>query len=194
MSFPWYSAVDKDAPLDQGELITDCPVVTWKDEPLLTTGNAGIVDKLKELIEMDIMDVVVMTQTCDLAHDKVNHVILCPHYSLEEYREAWEEDRRRVGEEPKEKSWKKHLANIVAGQIWNLSMMNRDLENNYKVDHRIVDFHEVFSLPRDFLQCLVRESSNNRLKLLPPYREHLSQAFARYFMRVGLPTDIDRNW
>lgn len=23
--------------------------------------------------------------------------------------------------------------------------------------------------------------------LMPPYREHLSQAFARYFMRVGLP-------
>jgi hypothetical protein len=26
--------------------------------------------------------------------------------------------------------------------------------------------------------------------LLPPYREHLSQAFARFFMRVGLPVDI----
>jgi hypothetical protein len=25
---------------------------------------------------------------------------------------------------------------------------------------------------------------------MPPYREHLSQAFARYFMRVGLPSDI----
>jgi hypothetical protein len=24
------------------------------------------------------------------------------------------------------------------------------------------------------------------LRLLPPYREHLSQAFARFFMRVGL--------
>jgi hypothetical protein len=29
-----------------------------------------------------------------------------------------------------------------------------------------------------------------RLRLLPPYREHLSQAFARFFMRVGLPVDI----
>ena len=24
----------------------------------------------------------------------------------------------------------------------------------------------------------------------PPYREHLAQAFARFFMRVGLPIDI----
>jgi hypothetical protein len=30
----------------------------------------------------------------------------------------------------------------------------------------------------------------DRLRLLPPYREHLSQAFARLFMRVGLPADI----
>ena len=25
---------------------------------------------------------------------------------------------------------------------------------------------------------------------MPPHREHLSQAFARFFMRVGLPIDI----
>jgi hypothetical protein len=28
-----------------------------------------------------------------------------------------------------------------------------------------------------------------RMVLPPPYREHLAQAFARYFMRVGLPHD-----
>jgi hypothetical protein len=28
-----------------------------------------------------------------------------------------------------------------------------------------------------------------RLRLRSPYREHLAQAFARYFMRVGLPHD-----
>jgi len=30
----------------------------------------------------------------------------------------------------------------------------------------------------------------NRLRLLPPDREHLAQAFARFFMRAGLPIDI----
>jgi hypothetical protein len=35
--------------------------------------------------------------------------------------------------------------------------------------------------------------AGDRLRLLPPYREHLSQAFARYFMRVGLPQDIPRS-
>ncbi|MBD5492017.1 MAG: hypothetical protein HDR16_07880 [Lachnospiraceae bacterium] len=32
--------------------------------------------------------------------------------------------------------------------------------------------------------------NGKRLRLCPPYREHLSQAFARYFMRVGLPVNI----
>jgi maleate cis-trans isomerase len=29
-----------------------------------------------------------------------------------------------------------------------------------------------------------------RVRLLSPYKEHLSQAFARYFMRVGLPRPL----
>jgi hypothetical protein len=33
--------------------------------------------------------------------------------------------------------------------------------------------------------------NGKRLRLLPPYREHLSQAFARFFMRIGLPVHID---
>jgi hypothetical protein len=35
-----------------------------------------------------------------------------------------------------------------------------------------------------------RAKAAKRLRLLPPYREHLSQSFARFFMRVGLPIDI----
>ena len=55
----------------------------------------------------------------------------------------------------------------------------------------VVDFHEVFSLPVHFLELWLSRGGNRRLRLLPPYREHLSQAFARFFMRVGLPVDID---
>jgi len=53
----------------------------------------------------------------------------------------------------------------------------------------IVDFHEVYTAPTN----VVREfalRTGKRLRLLPPYREHLAQAFARFFMRVGLPVDI----
>ena len=54
---------------------------------------------------------------------------------------------------------------------------------------RVVDFRRVYSLPLTFV-CQVAARTGQRLRLLPPYREHLSQAFARDFMRVGLPQDI----
>jgi hypothetical protein len=54
---------------------------------------------------------------------------------------------------------------------------------------RVVDFRQLFSLPLAFVRKRAA-LAGPRLRLLPPYREHLAQAFARYFMRVGLPIDI----
>ncbi|OHB66262.1 MAG: hypothetical protein A2V70_04925 [Planctomycetes bacterium RBG_13_63_9] len=54
---------------------------------------------------------------------------------------------------------------------------------------RLVEFRRVYSLPIGFLRKKALDDGR-RLRLLPPYREHLSQAFARFFMRVGLPVDI----
>jgi hypothetical protein len=56
-------------------------------------------------------------------------------------------------------------------------------------DVRVVDFRSAFSLPVGVLRR-VAEQRKPRLRLLPPYREHLAQAFARFFMRVGLPVGI----
>ena len=55
----------------------------------------------------------------------------------------------------------------------------------------IVDFRTVFSVPFDFLKHKILNTPT-RLRLLSPYKEHLSQAFARFFMRVGLPVDIPK--
>jgi hypothetical protein len=55
----------------------------------------------------------------------------------------------------------------------------------------VVEFHRLYTLPKEYLQS-VASGTPLRLRLLPPYREHLSQAFARYFMRVGLPIDIPK--
>jgi len=49
-------------------------------------------------------------------------------------------------------------------------------------------------VPRSFLDSLLKQRGHSRFRLLPPYREHLSQAFARFFMRVGLPIPIEKNW
>jgi hypothetical protein len=56
-------------------------------------------------------------------------------------------------------------------------------------DALVADFRQIFSLPVPYLR---RHAAGlaMRWRLQSPYREHFSQAFARFFMRVGLPTAI----
>ena len=58
--------------------------------------------------------------------------------------------------------------------------------------YRVVELRRVFALPIDFVRDYAT-NAGQRLRLMPPYREQLSQSFARFFMRVGLPVDIDRD-
>lgn len=47
------------------------------------------------------------------------------------------------------------------------------------MEHRIVDLNDVFQLPLSWVQK-VAAAQTPRLRLLPPYRELGSQAFARF--------------
>jgi hypothetical protein len=53
----------------------------------------------------------------------------------------------------------------------------------------MVDFREIYSLPFDYLVSRAAQLGP-RWRLRSPYLEHFSQAFARFFMRVGLPSTI----
>jgi hypothetical protein len=55
--------------------------------------------------------------------------------------------------------------------------------------HSIVDFREIYSLPFGYLE---KHAANigSRWRLRSPFLEHFSQIFARFFMRVGLPSSI----
>lgn len=55
-------------------------------------------------------------------------------------------------------------------------------------------FSRVFSNPRVVIEAPIRERDEPRLQLWRSYKEHLSQAFARFFMRVGLPTPVTKTW
>jgi len=192
--YPWYELVDGNSPLDQGDLLFDCPVVFLDEQRFRSSPGEGFVSKLRETPVIASHDVVVMTQACDLRNQKVAHVILCPHYSLSIYEEEWKKQSVPAGQNPTDKGWKRHLDRICDGRIWNLTMLNQEEVNGYRVNMRIVDFHEIFSLPISVINLWLAELAQPRVRLRPPYREHLSQAFARFFMRVGLPIDIQRSW
>lgn len=58
-------------------------------------------------------------------------------------------------------------------------------------DHKcfVADFHQIYSLPITYLQDHASRLGLRR-RLQSPCLEHFSQAFARFFMRVGLPSSI----
>lgn len=68
-------------------------------------------------------------------------------------------------------------------------LLNRCEHPDFETGFTIVDFRRVFSIPVAHFRRQAA-AAGSRLRLMPPYREHLSQAFARFFMRVGLPLDV----
>ncbi|KPJ58595.1 MAG: hypothetical protein AMJ42_02995 [Deltaproteobacteria bacterium DG_8] len=193
MSEGWYEIVNADIPITQGDIIFNCPLIGWKPH-IITLQGKEISEVLKSSIDSICADVVVLTQACDIEHHKVDHIILCPHQTLDEYQTLWEEDMKNKNQASTSKAWRRHCDDICDGFIWNLTMLNSLKVNDFTIDIRIVDFHYVFTIPRIFLESLLEQRNEKRFRLLPPYREHLSQAFARFFMRVGLPIDINKNW
>jgi len=145
---------------------------------------------LRASLDFISADVIVLTQACDLEHGKVQNITLCPHFPLAEFKVLWEEDRRDRNEVPSAKAWKSHCEALNKGYIWNQTVLNQFDSKDFPLDFRVVDFYDVYTIPRIFLETLLTKRNKPRLRLLPPYREHLSQAFARFYMRVGLPTDI----
>jgi hypothetical protein len=193
MNEAWYGIVPANAPITQGDIIFDCPLVGWKVDTL-EIENIGESETLQSLAVATAADVVVMTQACDLEHNKVSNIILCPHVLLEDYRQLWTNEMERQNQNPTEKAWRKNCDDICDGFVWNLTMLNNFKRDDINIDIRIVDFREIFAVPREFLESLLVQRGRSRPRLLPPYREHLSQAFARFFMRVGLPTPIQKVW
>jgi hypothetical protein len=190
MTEPWYQVIDAENPLSQGDIILDCPVLVWKHQEAGTT-PAPLEDRATLLRE----DVVVMTQACDLEQQKVHEVVLCRHIPLTAYRKHdWERWMAERGQGPSEKAWRRFCEDIAAGYVWNLSFLDSYEHAELGTEVRIVNFHKVFTVPRDFLESLLHERHRSHLRLRSPYREHLSQAFARFFMRVGLPQPVTAAW
>lgn len=186
----WYESRAATDALSQGDLVFSCPVVGWARDAVAPIGDAA--GALTVLRQDYVADVVVITQACDLQHDHVSEVVVCEHISVCDFYGLWKEKSIASGQSPTEKAWQRHLDNIRRGFIWNHVLLNTQNSDGVQIEHRIVDFSLVRSLPLTFLRSFVAIASCRRVLLKPPYREHLSQSFARYFMRVGLPTSVSQ--
>jgi hypothetical protein len=168
--YPWYAIVNGEDNLLQGDFIYSCPVII---PPRLIEATTVSVDVIE-------YDVVILSQSCDLIQKKIDLVLVCPIWPLKEFEQSSDFFKSRNGKEA-----------LRQGNVPGYHLLNKCEINNYKTDFLIVDFRSVYSVPFDFINELVNRKGH-RLRLLSPYREHLAQAFARFFMRVGLPIDIPK--
>ncbi len=179
MSTAWYEEINSSEEITQGDLIPEC---------LLPRPTAGFYEDLladreesAEPIDIEQADVVVMSQACDIENDKIDSIIVCPFWDVANFTQ---QNPNYAGRD--------RIESLRQGKEPPYHVIDPYESANIAMGYQIVDFHHIFSVPKEYLKQLASRRLV-RLRLNPPYREHLSQAFARYFMRVGLPSDIDRN-
>lgn len=170
--YPWYGLVDDDSP-EQGDFLFSCPVL----EPLIPIPlQAGTEADLRTVVRE--YDVIILSQSCDLVQGKLEMVLVCPHWPLSILEQREDYFRSRQGKE-----------DIRRGNSPGFHMLAACELPGFAGPIRVASFRQVFSLPLTYIQREITRQ-RPRLRLLPPYREHLAQAFARFIMRVGLPVDI----
>ncbi len=158
--------------LAQGDLLKDCLVPQFGAD----FGAGG--DGAAETIPVSDANLIVVTQSCDLENGKAELVAMCPTYALDIFEEH----------NPKFKV-KGRWEEVRKGRVEGLHLLGNPANPDDNRGSLVVDFGQIFSLPPSYLEKKA-EASGERLRLDSPYLEHFSQAFARYFMRVGLPSQI----
>lgn len=178
----WYSKVEfkEGVKFEQGDFIRHCPfylIVNLED------GKAKAVTSA--------YDVVVITQSCDLENDKADRVLVAPWMPLSYHFERHLQSLQKGSPDKKELSKKdKHrfFEGMKDGIFHRYHLLDCWPDGGLD-EFPVVDFGFVFSVSLPEL-TRIAIAQGTVIRLNSPYKEHLSQAFARYFMRVGLPSSI----
>lgn len=173
MEYPWYDIIESSDELLQGDLIQECPIV-------IPPSSIQTNDDFE--VDIRYIDSVVLSQSCDLVNSHIDVVLVCQYYPLGTFIRNLPD-----GQGSSKRSIEKSIENLRKGYLHGYHLLNKT--NDIFDDYQVVDFRNVYGVQLELLKNLCRDQSH-RVRLLPPYREHLSQSFARYFMRVGLPQDI----
>ena len=164
------------APLEQGDLLADILV---PEIPTTFSESDSTIDTI-------VTDVIVLSQSCDLLNGRVKDVLLGRVLTSSEASSAFTADKLdsiRVGRVTS------HHMLVVPDAEWKARHLSPGQTAERLHDIILIDFTQLYNLPLAYVQTQAARQSP-RWRLNSPYREHLSQAFARIWMRVGLPSDI----
>lgn len=170
--YPWYKVVT-DGSIEQGDVIVNVPHFTL--EPSISD---YLNDNAKTNI--DFYDAIVLSQSCDLVatRPKVEQVIVCPVFELDELRNSILAVKDKGSAD-----------NVKKGRIEGLHMLPPSNLEEMPLNGHVANFRQVFTLPFAMLTEIIG-MQDPRIRLMPPYREDLAQAFSRFVMRIGYPKDF----
>lgn len=160
----WYEVVTGPK-LEQGDVLTDLAA----PRAVADEGAPG-----GYRIRVGRGNYIVLSQTCDLENEKLQEVLLADVQAYQS--DAYTVDRARST------AFRKAL---IQGSDWAYFLLP-EFDGLLKFPWSIVNFHYLFLV--DVGACTKRaEQMGSRLRLVPPYKEHLAQSFGRYMMRIALP-------
>ena len=140
--------------LAQGDYLQNCPVPVFPADYGQTEGNSAVA--------VHLVDLIVVTQSCDLENKKVSLVAMCPISTIAQLKTV-DEKYGKVD----------RLEEIRKGKFEALHMLSSTDTPANNQDVRIVDFREIHSLPVQFLGAHAMKLGR-RWRLKSPYHSNIS--------------------
>ena len=149
--------------------------------------NANSSEDGRERVGVEIREGrgIVLTQSCDLVSKDGPFVTVCRVYTAHEFAAAQD----GYGFDPPTNGTRSKWEDIRRGKVVNAHLVRSPFASP-PLDPGavlVVDFRQVLTIPR---AAAAEQVTSETHRLRSPYLEHFSQAFARSFMRVGLPSDL----
>ena len=162
----WYEVV-QGSELEQGDILRNYPVAMVY---IARSANG------KPDVFVERRDVIVLTQTCDIPKESQASILVA---QVVDYNTLC---RKSGPEVSGERYRNKLIENTVIAMFL---LPEYEIEPSFPWS--IVSFRNLYVSPKDDARMFA-QSLGLRLRLRSPYKEHLSQSFARFMMRVGLPS------
>jgi len=169
----WYEYLNKEKSLQQGELIQNLPILMSPKK--IENDEKG---KFKVNPVITRKNVIILSQSCDLEQEKIKIITVCPFVTISELIEnnaIFQDDNKKE--------------DLRRGYFPYLHLLDKVSDIYFNNDLLVVNFRNIFTTHNEYLKDFVINQTS-RIALKSPYIEHLSQSFARFFMRVGLPSTI----
>src|ERR1700735_530262 len=143
-AYPWYQVV-KGEGVTQGDILYDCPLLIPDPDEVLLKAIEGGDEQLSANIPIQKANLIVMTQACDLEHEKVNSVVLCPVWPLVDFSNDVSNLQSDKGKEQLRK-----------GYFPPFHLLNED--EDFKFNFQVVDFRELYTIPTKVLRLIASKT------------------------------------